>query len=682
MYLAEHHGAEDGYCPAPIVQASAMAGRSKGIRLHFSALLAVLHHPLRLAEDLAVLDLISGGRVEATLGIGYRPHEYEMMGVKKARRVPILEETFLVLEQAWTGEPFEFRGVTVVVRPTPVQKPRPPLYIGGSSEASAYRAARLGDNYFPAAPGLREIYEGERERLGLPVPPRAPQRGPLFLFVTDDPERDWPVVAPHVMYTSNSNATWALERGVGSTPYPLAETIADLQASPQFAVVTPDECFAIAERVGPEGELVFQPLMGGPADRARLAQPRAVQERGPPAARSGRLPAPAPRGGGPMTIAIVGVGETDPQWRDPRPVPALAVEASRLALADAGLSPADVDGFVIEAFSVAERAPADEVAHLLGVQNRAFSAQLGIAGSGTVAAPMLAELAIEAGLADVVVSYYAINLSIRGPGGAYAVHAADAAKAAFEMPFGYYGQPVYFAAQAARYAHEYGLTSDQLGSVAVAARQFAELTPNALRREPLTLDQYLEDAVVADPLRKLDCCLVNDGGVAFVMTSLDRARHLRRPPVVVAGAAFASKPVTQAQYFSQSANLLTTAGTISGPLAFKRAGLSPGDVDVAEIYDCSTISMLLQLEDVGFAAKGEGAAFAASGAIAAGGSLPVNTHGGLLSQSYTVGANHIVEAVRQLRGERADAQVPGAEVALVAGLGAPEHSTLLLTVDR
>ena len=263
VYLAEHHGAEDGYCPAPIVQASAMAGRSKGIRLHFSALLAVLHHPLRLAEDLAVLDLISGGRVEATLGIGYRPHEYEMMGVKKARRVPILEETFQVLEQAWTGEPFEFRGVTVVVRPTPVQRPRPPLYIGGSSEASAYRAARLGDNYFPAAPGLREIYEAERERLGLPVPPRAPQRGPLFLFVSDDPERDWPVVAPHVMYTSNSNATWALERGVGSTPYPLAETIADLQASPQFAVVTPDECFALAQRLGPDGELVFQPLMGG-----------------------------------------------------------------------------------------------------------------------------------------------------------------------------------------------------------------------------------------------------------------------------------------------------------------------------------------------------------------------------------------------------------------------------------
>ena len=211
-------------------------------------------------------------------------------------------------------------------------------------------------------------------------------------------------------------------------------------------------------------------------------------------------------------------------------------------------------------------------------------------------------------MADVVVSYYGINLSARGAGGAYAYHAGDAAKATFEMPFGYYGQAVYFAAAAARYQHEFGLTSEQLGAVAMAARQHAERTPNALRREPLSLEDYLANPLVADPLRKLDCCLVNDGGVAYVMTSLERARHLRHPPVVVAGAALGSKPVTQAQYFSQSSSLLTTAASISGPLAFKRAGLTPADVDVAAIYDCFTISMLLQLEDLGFAAKGEGAA--------------------------------------------------------------------------
>jgi acetyl-CoA acetyltransferase len=150
----------------------------------------------------------------------------------------------------------------------------------------------------------------------------------------------------------------------------------------------------------------------------------------------------------------------------------------------------------------------------------------------------------------------------------------------------------------------------------------------------------------------------------------------------VAGVGFGSKPVPQSGYFSQSADLLTTAATLSGPRAYRQAGLGPEDVDVAEIYDCFTISALLQLEDLGFAKKGLGAEFAASGAIGPGGEMPVNTHGGLLSQSYLVGGNHVVEAVRQLRGERGRAQVPGAEVALVAGLGAPEHATLILTADR
>ena len=383
-----------------------------------------------------------------------------------------------------------------------------------------------------------------------------------------------------------------------------------------------------------------------------------------------------------MTIAIVGVGETDYTWKDTRSPGAMAVDAVRRALDDAGLTGADVDGIVTESYTLATKAPPDLVAAHIGVTDRTFTAQMGIAGSGTVGVPALARLAIESGEASVVVSYYAINLSARGAGGAYAIHAGDRAKAAFEMPMGYYGQAVYFAAAAARYRHCYGLEPEQLGAVALAARAHAQQTPNALRREPLTMDGYLASPMVADPLRKLDCCLVNDGGVAFVMTSLERARDLRRPPVVVAGVGFGSKPLPQSGYFSQSADLLATAATLSGPRAYRQAGVGPGDVDVAEIYDCFTISMLLQLEDLGFAAKGAGAAFVARGATGPGGALPVNTHGGLLSQSYVVGANHVVEAVRQLRRERGAAQVPGAEVAVVAGLGAPEHATLVLTADR
>jgi alkanesulfonate monooxygenase SsuD/methylene tetrahydromethanopterin reductase-like flavin-dependent oxidoreductase (luciferase family) len=263
VYLAEHHGADDGYCAAPIVQAASIAGRTSGLRIHLSALLPVLHNPLRLAEDLATLDIISRGRLDITVGLGYRPHEYAMFGVEKSQRVRLLEETIGILEQAWTGEPFEYRGQTVMVRPTPVQKPRPRIYIGGSSEASARRAARYGDNYWPAGkPGLYDIYLEARRELGLPPNTPPPALGPMFLYVTDDPERDWEVVAPYVLYTSNSNAQWALERGIGSTQYIPAQGVEDLKSSPVFEVVTPDECVALVQKLGHHSDLMFQPLMG------------------------------------------------------------------------------------------------------------------------------------------------------------------------------------------------------------------------------------------------------------------------------------------------------------------------------------------------------------------------------------------------------------------------------------
>jgi acetyl-CoA acetyltransferase len=322
----------------------------------------------------------------------------------------------------------------------------------------------------------------------------------------------------------------------------------------------------------------------------------------------------------------------------------------------------------------------DDIARRLGVRRRPFSAEIGIAGAGTVGALLLAEAAIDHGLADVVVTYYAINLSKRS-GDVYGIHAEEPAKAAFEMPMGYYGQPVYFALQAQRYAAQYGLPPEHLGAIAVSARLHARRTPNALLRDPLTIDDYLDSPIVADPIRKPDCCLVNDCGVALVLTSLDRARDRPRAPVVVAGVGFASKPVTQAQYFSQG-DILRSAAVESGADAFRRSGLGPKDVDVAEVYDCSTLSMLLQLEDLGLAPRGAGGALAADGVFDPGGELPLNTHGGLLSQSYSVGAGHVVETVRQLRGERGDGQVAGAEVGLVCGLGAPEHATAILTTDR
>lgn len=266
VYIAEHHGAEDGYCATPMILGAAMLGRTRRLTLHLSALVAVLHHPLRLAEDLAGLDLISGGRVEVTLGLGYRDQEYRMFGVERRHRVRILEEIIDVLRAAWTGEPFDFRGEQVMIRPRPVRPAGPPLYIGGSTEASAVRAAAMGDGYRPAGSEkehLHELYAKERARRGLPVPPPAPVLGPLFLFVSDDPARDWEVVAPHVLYTTNANAAWARERGTGTTAYRPAAGLGDLQDDPNVRVVTPDQCVELCQRLGPDAELVFQPLMGG-----------------------------------------------------------------------------------------------------------------------------------------------------------------------------------------------------------------------------------------------------------------------------------------------------------------------------------------------------------------------------------------------------------------------------------
>lgn len=263
VFIGEHHAAEDGYIPSSMVLMAAVAARTKRIEVHLSALLLTMHHPLRLAEDLAVLDIISGGRLAITAGMGYRPHEFEMFGVDIKKRLKIYMETIEVLRKAWTGEPFEFEGRTVRISPTPIQKPGPRLIMGGSTEASAQRAAKLGYEYMPGHPGLYEIYKQERQNLGLPEPRPLPNQGPNFLFVTDDPERDWPIVGPHVLYTTNSYAQWATERGTGATMYQLLESIEELKKQPIFQVVTPEQCVAYAKTLEPHGELQLQPLFGG-----------------------------------------------------------------------------------------------------------------------------------------------------------------------------------------------------------------------------------------------------------------------------------------------------------------------------------------------------------------------------------------------------------------------------------
>lgn len=377
-------------------------------------------------------------------------------------------------------------------------------------------------------------------------------------------------------------------------------------------------------------------------------------------------------------ISIVGVGESAYLRRSPEPVTGMITEAVRAAVEDAGLDIDEVDGIVTDSTIGPLVLPADELAANLGLPDRVFHAQMSTGGAGVVGAPMLAAQAIASGMATTVVCYFGVDWG-SSAGGPYQFHGADPYKANLEMPFGFYGQPIYFAPVIRRYAHQYGLTEEELAGVAISTRAWAALHPGAMKRTPLTLDDYRASPMLADPIRVLDCCLLTDGGAAYVMTSTERAKDLRHKPVKVSGVSFSSSRVSSHSYLSQHEDYLSTQAAVTGPRAMGMAGVSPEDVDFLEIYDCFTISCLLQAEDLGFAPKGAGASLFADGRAAPGGSLPINTHGGLLSQAYVLGINHVAEAVRQLRGECGDRQVPGAEVGLVSGYSGWEHSSLVLS---
>lgn len=263
VFIGEHHAAEDGYIPSPIVAASAVAARTRQMKIHLSALLVTFYHPLKLAEDLAVLDILSNGRLRMTCGMGYRPHEFEMFGLDMKKRLKIYLNTIEVLQKAWTGAPFEYEGRTVRVAPTPLQKPGPQIIMGGSTEASAARAAELGFAYMPGYPPLYEQYKEHLRKLGRPEPPPLPNQGPNFLYVTDDPESAWRTVGPHALYTMNSYASWNGERGAGATMYDHQEDIDGAKRNPIFQFVTPEQCVAYAKSLEPNSELTFQPLFGG-----------------------------------------------------------------------------------------------------------------------------------------------------------------------------------------------------------------------------------------------------------------------------------------------------------------------------------------------------------------------------------------------------------------------------------
>ena len=382
------------------------------------------------------------------------------------------------------------------------------------------------------------------------------------------------------------------------------------------------------------------------------------------------------------SVAIVGIGETAYTKASGRTAREIGAEAAERAIEDCGLEPRDIDGITYNA-AFADFDVAAFREHF-GTDHEMWSSPWGGGMSWAGTAPHLAAGAIARGDARHVLNVFPVAWATQRrsmTGGPGEVHASQSLKQNLEVPFGWFPQPVYFATIMRRHMIEFGTTSEQFGAVAVAARVNANQNPDAIMHaKKMDLRDYAACAMLADPLRLFDSCLISDGGAAYVTTSIERARDLPHPPVVVQGVGEGIS--ASGQHWSQQRAFTSTPQVFSAPPAFEMAGLRPRDVDVLGVYDPFTVVTLMQIEDMGFCKKGEGGAFAEDDNLwwnSEG--LPCNTHGGLLSHAYVLGIAHVVELVKQIRGT-APAQVDECEVAVYGGYTGMHASTLILTVDR
>ena len=347
----------------------------------------------------------------------------------------------------------------------------------------------------------------------------------------------------------------------------------------------------------------------------------------------------------------------------------LAHQASVQALAAAGLKPSDVDGLFV--VTMDDTMSGLTLAETLGIQPR-FLDNNRTGGSSFQVHATLAAMALDAGLCDVALIAYGSNQ--RSSSGKLISSSRPSPWESAYRPL----RPISsYAMAAARHMHQYGTTKQQLGAVAMAARQWAQLNPEAFMREPLTLDDYMKARMVADPFSARDCCLVTDGAASVVMTRADRAKDLCARPAYVLGGA----QVTTHREIASMPDLTVTGLADAGRRAYAQAGVAARDIDVVELYDAFTINVILFLEDLGFCAKGEGGAFVEGGRIAPGGALPVNTNGGGLSCVHPgmYGLFTIVEAARQLGGQAGDRQIADAKLAIAQGNGGElSHEALLI----
>jgi acetyl-CoA acetyltransferase len=366
---------------------------------------------------------------------------------------------------------------------------------------------------------------------------------------------------------------------------------------------------------------------------------------------------------------IAGVGHTAFGKLEGRSTVSLNVEAARKALLDAGIEKAQVDGLFVKApTSKFEMMYAQKLAEALGLVPR-IGGVYDHGGASNISMISYAAMAIAAGQCEVALVCLADNPAT-GSRHAYEKSWGD------DDVFGWFGVPAGYAMVAQRHMAEFGTTEDQLGAIVTACRRHGAANPNAQLRKPLSLEQYRQSRQIVSPLKRDDCCLVSDGGAAVVVMSAERAKALKvgKPvPILGFGQGQTSWEV------AQRPTLTSTAAAVSAQTAFKMAGLSPKDIDVAQLYDCFSIVPLMTLEDYGFCRKGEGGRFVEGGRVELGGELPINTSGGLLSETGMPGLQLVIEGVRQMRGESSN-QVRGARKCIVSNQGGVmhTHSTLIL----
>ncbi len=381
-------------------------------------------------------------------------------------------------------------------------------------------------------------------------------------------------------------------------------------------------------------------------------------------------------------VAIVGVADTEVGVLPGRTPMELCVDAALAALADAGIDKSAVDGLVTcNAMAQPLLYHAEAMAEYLQIFPR-YCISEGAGGGTTFSILHHAASAIATGMADTVLIAMADSMRSGLTRDQAMLAQSSTGHPQFEQPYGP-TVPAYYALIAQAHMAAYGTTSEQFAGIAVGARAWANLNPAAQMRERISVEDVLSSRLIADPLHLLDCSLVSDGGSAIIMTSAERAQDFPHRPVYLLGAGEGHSH----EHISQARDLTTSAARESGAAAYAMAGLGPADMDIAQLYDCFTPTVLVELEDLGFCAKGEGGSFVDSGAILPGGNLPVNTHGGLLSHSHPGNPGSmfaLTESVWQLRGDAGDRQVAGAETALVHAQGGimSSHTTLILGQER